>query len=126
MQRGGGGNEPFILGPEQSRGSAGEPWRTRVVGANTGGLLVIGDAVMPPMWAGASLLVHSHDDEASLVVAGVLTVVLGDDESAPASTGSRACYPPRVGTSPHPYRIASHPPSPVLMSGIYRLGRHGP
>lgn len=73
------GTLPFVLGPEESRGVGGGPWRTRVRGADTGGLLVIGDANMPPMSAGPSLHVHTNEDEASYVVDGVLTVVLGDE-----------------------------------------------
>ena len=75
----GSGTEPFVLGPDESRGPGGGPWRTRVVGADTGGLLVIGEARMPPMSAGPSLHVHTREDEASYVVEGVLTVVLGDE-----------------------------------------------
>ncbi len=70
-----GRTDPFVLGPDESRGVGGGPWRTRVRGADTGGLLIIGDAEMPPMSAGPSLHVHSREDEASYVVAGVLTVV---------------------------------------------------
>lgn len=71
--------EPFVLGPEDSRGVGGGPWRTRVRGAATVGLLIIGGADMPPMSAGPSLHGHTHDDVARLVLVGVLTVVLGDE-----------------------------------------------
>jgi mannose-6-phosphate isomerase-like protein (cupin superfamily) len=113
MHRGGGeGTEPFILGPEESLGSTGGPWRTRVVGANTGGLLVIGDAVMPPLSAGPSLHVHTNEDEASYVVEGVLTVVLGDERfEVPA--GGIAWLPRGV-----PHTFANLAAEPVRVVGM--------
>jgi mannose-6-phosphate isomerase-like protein (cupin superfamily) len=79
MHRENAGTKPFVLEPGEARGPAGGPWRTRVAGADTGGLLVVGDAVMPPRSAGPSLHVHTREDEATYVVEGVLTVVLGDE-----------------------------------------------
>jgi mannose-6-phosphate isomerase-like protein (cupin superfamily) len=106
------GTKPFILGPEESMGPAGGPWRTRVVGLNTGGLLAIGDAVMPPMSAGPSLHVHTHEDEASYVVDGVLTVVLGDERfEVPA--GGIAWLPRGV-----PHTFANLGAEPVRVVGM--------
>ena len=107
-----GATEPFVLGPEESRGAGGGPWRTRVRGVDTGNLLVIGDALMPPMSAGPSLHVHAHEDEASYVVAGVLTVVLGDERfDVPA--GGIAWLPRGV-----PHTFANLTAEPVRVVGM--------
>ncbi len=91
--------DPFVLRPEEARGPTGGAWRTRVRGADTGGLLIIGDALMPPMSAGPSLHVHTREDEACYVVEGVLTVVLGDDRFE-VPTGGIAWLPRGV---PHTF-----------------------
>jgi mannose-6-phosphate isomerase-like protein (cupin superfamily) len=44
----------------------------------TGGGVGFGDARLPPHTAGPNLHVHTREDEACYVVAGVLTVVVGD------------------------------------------------
>jgi mannose-6-phosphate isomerase-like protein (cupin superfamily) len=113
MDRGAdGGTEPFVLGPEESRGTGSGPWRTRVVGADTGGLLAVGDARMPPMSAGPSLHVHTNEDEASYVVEGVLTVVLGDERfDVPA--GGIAWLPRGV-----PHTFANLTAEPVRVVGM--------
>ena len=104
--------DPFVLGPAESRGPSGGPWRTRVVGADTGGLLVIGEARMPAMTAGPSLHVHAHEDEASYVISGVLTVVLGDERfDVPA--GGVAWLPRGV-----PHTFANLKPDPVHVVGM--------
>lgn len=104
------GSEPFVLGPAAARGGAGGPWRTRVRGVDTGGLLVIGEARMPPMSAGPSLHVHAREDEASYVVAGVLTVVLGDERfDVPA--GGIAWLPRGV---PHTFANLTNEPVHVV------------
>lgn len=104
--------EPFVLGPGESRGTGGGPWRTRVRGADTGGLLIIGDAHMLAMSAGPSLHVHTHEDEASYVVEGVLTVVLGDERfEVPA--GGIAWLPRGV-----PHTFANLTPEPVRVVGM--------
>ena len=106
-----GGTEPFVLGPETSRGVGGGPWRTRVRGADTGGLLAIGDAHMPPMSAGPSLHVHTREDEASYVIEGVLTVVLGEERfNVPA--GGIAWLPRGV-----PHTFANLTAEPVRVVG---------
>ncbi|MDP8908198.1 MAG: cupin domain-containing protein [Chloroflexota bacterium] len=107
-----GHTDPFVLGPDESRGVGGGPWRTRVRGADTGGLLIIGDAEMPPMSAGPSLHVHTREDEASYVVAGVLTVVLGDERfEVPA--GGIAWLPRGV-----PHTFANLTTEPVRVVGV--------
>lgn len=106
------GTEPFVLGPDESRGIGGGPWRTRVRGAETGGLLIIGDATMPPMSAGPSLHIHTHEDEASYVVEGVLTVVLGSERfDVPA--GGIAWLPRGV-----PHTFANLTNNPVRVVGM--------
>lgn len=79
-------SEGFILYPGQSRsGPANEGWITRVAGVDTGGLVTIGEATIPPRTSGPSLHVHSREDEAYLVLEGVLTVQLGEERfSVPA------------------------------------------
>ncbi len=107
-----GGSVPFVLGPEESRGTDSGPWRTRVVGADTRGLLALGEAHMPPMSAGPSLHVHSREDEASFVVAGMLTVVLGDERfDVPA--GGIAWLPRGV-----PHTFANLTAEPVRVVGM--------
>ena len=106
------GSAPFVLGPEESRGTESGPWRTRVVGADTGGLVAVGDAHMPPMSAGPSLHVHTNEDEASYVVEGVLTVVLGDERfDVPA--GGIAWLPRGV-----PHTFANLTADPVRVVGM--------
>lgn len=70
--------EAFVLRPGEHRGPSEGAWSTRLTGADTGGLVTIGEADMPPMSAGPGLHVHSREDEASIVIEGVLTVQLGD------------------------------------------------
>jgi mannose-6-phosphate isomerase-like protein (cupin superfamily) len=106
------GIEPFVLGPDEAHGPAGGPWRTRVVGADTGGLLLLGEATMPPMSAGPSLHVHTREDEAGYVVEGVLTVVLGDERfEVPA--GGVAWLPRGV-----PHTFANLTSEPVRVVGV--------
>ena len=71
--------EAFVLAPGECRsGPARGGWVTRVGGADTHGLVAIGEAHMPPRSPGPSLHVHTNEDEVGLVVEGVLTVQLGD------------------------------------------------
>jgi mannose-6-phosphate isomerase-like protein (cupin superfamily) len=44
----------------------------------TGGAVGFGDARMPPHTAGPGLHVHTREDEASYVITGVMTFVVGD------------------------------------------------
>jgi mannose-6-phosphate isomerase-like protein (cupin superfamily) len=69
----------FVLRPGENRGPSDGAWSTRLTGVDTGGLVSIGQADMPPMSSGPSLHVHTNEDEASVVVEGVLTVQLGDE-----------------------------------------------
>jgi quercetin dioxygenase-like cupin family protein len=81
-------SEPFVLGPGETRAGASDgPWSTRVTGRDTGGLIAIGQADMPPMSSGPPLHVHTNEDEAGLVVEGVLTVQLGDQRLEVAAGG---------------------------------------
>jgi mannose-6-phosphate isomerase-like protein (cupin superfamily) len=106
------GTTPFILAPDESRGPGGGPWRTRFTGADTAGLLTLGEAVMPPMSAGPSLHVHTREDEASYVISGVLTIVLGDGRfEVPA--GGVAWLPRGV-----PHTFANLGTDPVHVVGV--------
>jgi mannose-6-phosphate isomerase-like protein (cupin superfamily) len=54
------------------------PWRVLAGSELTGGAVGFGDARIPPHTAGPDLHVHSREDEASYVIAGVMTFVVGD------------------------------------------------
>jgi hypothetical protein len=49
----------FVLAPGEVRGPPGEGWSTRLAGVDTGGLVTIGEADLPPMSSGPSLHVHT-------------------------------------------------------------------
>jgi mannose-6-phosphate isomerase-like protein (cupin superfamily) len=76
--------QPFLVSrPEQRDG----PWRVIAGGEQTGGSLVVGDAQLPPHTPGPGRHVHTREDEGIYVVAGVLTVEVGDQrfEAGPES-----------------------------------------
>ena len=103
---------PFVLAPDEARGPGGGPWRTRFTGADTAGMLSLGEAVMPPMSAGPSLHVHSREDEASIVIKGVLTVQVGTEQfEVPA--GGVAWLPRGV-----PHTFANLTTEPVHVVGV--------
>src|SRR6188472_2989819 len=54
------------------------PWRVLSGAEITGGNVGFGDARLPPHTAGPGLHVHTREDEASYVIAGVITFVVGD------------------------------------------------
>jgi mannose-6-phosphate isomerase-like protein (cupin superfamily) len=66
--------EPFTMD------AAGQdvPWATLAGGDRTGGLVTFGQAHLAPRTAGPPRHVHTNEDEAIFVFAGVLTVEVGD------------------------------------------------
>jgi quercetin dioxygenase-like cupin family protein len=103
----------FVLQPGRSRsGPAREGWITRVTGVDTEGLVTIGEAEIPPRTSGPSLHVHSNEDEAYLVLEGILTVQLGDDRfTVPA--GGLAWLPRGI-----PHTFANLNDQPVRANGL--------
>ena len=66
----------FIAGGPRQPGLG--PWRVLAGADLTGGLVGFGDARIPPHTAGPGLHVHTREDEASYVIAGIVTFVVGD------------------------------------------------
>ena len=66
----------IVAGGPREPGTA--PWRVLAGSEITGGNVGFGDARMPPHTAGPGLHVHTREDEASYVIAGVMTFVVGD------------------------------------------------
>jgi mannose-6-phosphate isomerase-like protein (cupin superfamily) len=66
----------FVVGGPREPGSA--PWRVLAGAAFTGGAVGFGEARLPPHTAGPNRHVHTREDEASYIISGVLTVVVGD------------------------------------------------
>ena len=66
----------FVAGGPRPAGSA--PWRVIAGAELTGGGVGFGDARIPPHTAGPGLHLHTREDEASYVISGVLTYVIGD------------------------------------------------
>ena len=75
----------FVAGGPRQPGAG--PWRVLAGAEMTGGGVGFGDARIPPHTAGPGLHVHSREDEAQYVVAGVMTFQVGDDlfEAGPES-----------------------------------------
>ena len=68
---------PFVTPPPADQAS---PWPVIAEGDRTGGAVSFGDARIPPGSPGPGRHVHTHEDEAIYVVAGVLTVeVIGEN-----------------------------------------------
>lgn len=68
--------EPFRA---TARRDVAGPWQVLATGEATGGLLVFGEARLPPHTSGPALHVHTREDESTYVVEGVLTVAVGED-----------------------------------------------
>lgn len=68
--------KPFRAVAEEG---SGVPWQILASGKETGGLLIIGEARLPPRSSGPSLHVHTREDESVYVIEGVLTVAFGDE-----------------------------------------------
>ena len=75
--------EPFMIGPPDDRS---RPWRVVVGPEQTGGMS-LGEARVTPGAPGPGRHVHTREDEGIYVVAGVLTVEVGDQrfEAGPES-----------------------------------------
>ena len=66
----------FVVGGPRPAGAA--PWRILAGTSLTGGGVGFGDARIPPHTAGPGLHRHTREDEASYVISGVLTFVVGE------------------------------------------------
>ena len=67
----------FTAGGPRPAGTG--PWRVLAGSELTGGAVGFGDARIPPHTAGPDLHVHAREDEASYVISGVMTFVIGED-----------------------------------------------
>ena len=67
--------DPFVI--HRPEGEL-PPWRIVAGGELTGGQVLFGEACLPARTPGPPRHVHTNEDEALLVVSGVLTVHLGD------------------------------------------------
>lgn len=65
----------IVVGPPEDRS---RPWRVVVGGDQTGGMS-LGDARLAPGSPGPGRHVHTREDEGIYVIAGVLTVQVGDE-----------------------------------------------
>ena len=76
-------SSPFLIGPPEDRS---RPWRVVVGHEQTGGM-TLGDARMAPGAPGPGRHVHTNEDEGIYVVAGTLTVEVGESryEAGPQS-----------------------------------------
>lgn len=66
---------PFLVGPPADRT---RPWRVVADGDHSNGM-ALGDGRIPPGAPGPGRHVHTSEDEGIYVVAGVLTVEVGDE-----------------------------------------------
>ena len=67
--------EPFVV---MRDASAPGPWQVLACGKRTAGSVMFGEARLPPRTSGPGLHVHTREDEAVFVIAGVITFVVGD------------------------------------------------
>lgn len=67
--------EPFVV---KRDGSLPGPWQVLAGGERTGGDVMFGEARLPPRTSGPGLHVHTREDEAVFVIAGVMTFVVGE------------------------------------------------
>ena len=86
-------------------------WRVVAGGDRTGGQVTFGESLLPPGADGPPRHVHSREDEAILVVSGVLTVHLGD-EVHEAGPGALVWMAREV-----PHHFANRGDEPVHMFG---------
>ena len=100
--------QPFVIEPRD----AGEaPWQVLAPGALTGGAVMFGDARIPPKTSGPSLHVHTREDEATYVIAGVLTFTVGD-RTFEATPGTLVWLPREI-----PHTFANLSAAPVWAFG---------
>ncbi len=88
------------------------PWQVLAGGDRTGGQVVFGEALVPPMTGGPSLHVHTREDEAAYVIQGVLTVQVGDRRFE-AGAGSLVWLPRN-----EPHTFANLSAAPVRVLGV--------
>jgi mannose-6-phosphate isomerase-like protein (cupin superfamily) len=101
--------QPFVIEPDDSdRG----PWKVLAPGSLTGGAVMFGDARIPPKTSGPSLHVHTREDEATYVIAGVLTFTVGD-RTFEATSGTLVWLPREV-----PHTFANLSDDPVWAFGV--------
>jgi quercetin dioxygenase-like cupin family protein len=101
--------QPFLIpGDEQRRA----PWRIVAGGERTGGLVTIGDACIPPRTPGPARHLHSREDEAIYVTAGLLTVEVGGHRHQ-VGPGSLIWLPRGI-----PHTFANLSDEPVCTVGV--------
>lgn len=92
--------------------SFGAPWQVLATGKQTGGLLVFGEARLPPRTPGPSFHQHAREDESVYVIEGTLTVKVGEDPFE-LGAGGFAWLPRRV-----PHAFANRSDDPVRVVGV--------
>jgi len=88
------------------------PWQVLAGGNRTAGTVLFGEARLPARTSGPGLHVHSREDEATYVVSGVLTFVVGDRRFE-AGPGELVWLPREV-----PHTFANLGDEPVLAFGV--------
>jgi len=101
--------EHFVVGRQAADG----PWRVLAGGDRTGGQVILGEALLPPMTPGPSLHVHTREDEAAYVIDGVLTVQVGE-RRLEAGPGTLVWLP---RNEPHTFANLSRS-TPVRVFGV--------
>ena len=88
------------------------PWQVLAGGDRTAGSVIFGEARLPPHSSGPGLHVHSREDEAAYIIAGVLTFVIGEDRLE-AGPGQLVWLPREV-----PHTFANLGDEPVWAFGV--------
>ncbi len=101
--------EPFVVAPDEPQQAA---WKVLAEGHRTGGLVMFGDARMPPGSPSPSLHVHSREDEAAYVIEGVMTFVVGERRFE-AGPGTLVWLPRGI-----PHTFANLSAEPVWAFGV--------
>ncbi len=102
-------DNPFVVEPDPQHS---DPWRIIAGGSRTDGQLIFGEAKLPPRTSGPSLHVHEREDEATYVIEGTLTFVIGD-RRFDARPGSFVWAPRGV-----PHTFANMTDDPVRVLGV--------
>ena len=101
--------ESFVV---QRDPAAPGPWQVLAGGDRTAGSVIFGEARLPPRTSGPGLHVHTREDEATFVISGVLTFVVGDDRFE-AGAGQLVWLPREV-----PHTFANLGDEPVWAFGV--------
>lgn len=88
------------------------PWQVLAGSEQTAGAVMFGEAHLPPHTAGPGLHVHTREDEATFVISGVVTFVVGDRRFE-ATTGQLVWLPREV-----PHTFANLHDEPVWALGV--------